>query len=430
MIKCLIISPDSIHNLSNNGIIQKSLFGGFPDVCLRQLLVPFTPLQKPDADGCPDCRLITRTGKVVQMSPLQQTFSSTPAAKMSMAQHLLGRIKSTKLADKFRILREYAILSPFAANALSGEIDDFEPDIIYALVGNQRFAEVVYKTCSRKKFPLYIHITDDYIESLYKNSFFSSYWQCRSRYLFQKITDYATGHAGIFTHMAEEYSKKFGGDWTWFTTLISSNSYMPVQREPDNTIRFLYAGQLGLGRLGTLKKFVEILHKIIREKDVKVQLEILVGRQFLNDCRSKLSDYPFVSVNNWVPVEELPKLFHESDILLHVESFDPTYSQYTRLSFSTKISQYMMAGRCILAIGPQEQGACRAVQELGAGIHLTLDSLENTQEKLQSILFDAEQRNRYAANARQKALELFEIESGQKRFRQELQTAIDRFQLR
>jgi hypothetical protein len=42
----------------------------------------------------------------------------------------------------------------------------------------------------------------------------------------------------------------------------------------------------------------------------------------------------------------------ENDVVVFVESFEPQFCNVARLSFSTKICDYLASGKCILAIGP------------------------------------------------------------------------------
>jgi hypothetical protein len=414
------------------GLLQITNFSSFPKEDLRQLVIPFAPVTLPDIDACQEYHLLTRTGRVIPLSVVSKSENiERQEVIFSKVNRLSKWIKSLSFAEKFRMVREYVILPLFSLQTIRREILDFKPDIVYALVGGQRFAEIIYKACSQENVPLFIHVTDDYIESLYENSLLSNYFKKRSLYWFQKITDYATGHAGIFRYMAEEYSKRFSSNWIWFTTLVLQDRYNPMLREDMNgrKIRLLYAGHVGLGRLESLKSLADILWQITIEIGWDLRFEIRVFQQFIDQTQKTFCDNPIVEVKSWVSENELPKLFYENDLLVHVESFKPEYTKYTRLSFSTKISQYMMAGRCILSVGPSQVSSCRAVNDLNVGMVLDL-SQKNCKELLKVFLLDKNKRDEYARNAREKAIELFEIKEGSLRFRQEMEKAIERFHQR
>jgi hypothetical protein len=84
------------------------------------------------------------------------------------------------------------------------------------------------------------------------------------------------------------------------------------------------------------------------------------------------------------------------------------------LSFSTKLSQYMMAGRCILAIGPEGLGSLRLVRDISAGVVLHDATAANWQAPLLGQL------------GRAWAETWVDRRTGHERFRRELQAAVDR----
>jgi hypothetical protein len=55
-----------------------------------------------------------------------------------------------------------------------------------------------------------------------------------------------------------------------------------------------------------------------------------------------------------VPYSELRRVMEDNDILLFVETFEKEYKYLARLSFSTKIVDYLSSGKCIFAIGPDD----------------------------------------------------------------------------
>ena len=110
------------------------------------------------------------------------------------------------------------------------------------------------------------------------------------------------------------------------------------------------------------------LKSLAAASGLQIQLAIYAPESQLQAHRAELNIPPIVELRGWKRPEELPALYHKSDILVHVESFDPAITEYTRLSFSTKLSQYMMAGRCILAVGPKEAGSLRMLERAGGGV--------------------------------------------------------------
>ena len=57
------------------------------------------------------------------------------------------------------------------------------------------------------------------------------------------------------------------------------------------------------------------------------------------------SPVPYIEVNN---------VIHQNDIVVFVESLRDRYKNVARLSFSTKITDYLASGKCIFAVGPSD----------------------------------------------------------------------------
>ena len=55
-----------------------------------------------------------------------------------------------------------------------------------------------------------------------------------------------------------------------------------------------------------------------------------------------------------VPASDVERIQSDSDVLVHVESLSKFESLEVRLSFSTKIVDYLMRKKCILAVGNKE----------------------------------------------------------------------------
>jgi hypothetical protein len=107
----------------------------------------------------------------------------------------------------------------------------------------------------------------------------------------------------------------------------------------------------------------------------------------------------------------------DANVLVHVESFDEASQLLTRLSLSTKIPQYLMAGRCILAFGPAEGASCRYVADSGAGVAVSTDNQGALCAVLEGLLTRPELRREYAARARQTAVTRHNPVTERERFR-------------
>jgi hypothetical protein len=114
----------------------------------------------------------------------------------------------------------------------------------------------------------------------------------------------------------------------------------------------------------------------------------------------------------------------ESNVLVHAESFDESTRLYTRLSLSTKIPQYLMAGRCVLAYGPAELASIRYVVETGAGLAVSTENVDKLAGELEKLISSPALRQAYAERARRAALDRHDAEEERERFRRCISAAL------
>ena len=62
----------------------------------------------------------------------------------------------------------------------------------------------------------------------------------------------------------------------------------------------------------------------------------------------------FTQLKNFEWDDKVPAIIAENDVLVFTESMDGKNMSVARLSFSTKIIDYIQSGKCILAVGPKD----------------------------------------------------------------------------
>lgn len=123
------------------------------------------------------------------------------------------------------------------------------------------------------------------------------------------------------------------------------------RKSVNSPIRFIYAGNLYYNRDKVLSALASVI-KNINIGSLKARLDIYSGTHVSNDVLRKLNIEGTSSLHDARPYEEIKQLMRESDIVLHVESFDELQMEQVRLSFSTKITDCMQSGSMVMAIGP------------------------------------------------------------------------------
>jgi hypothetical protein len=126
-------------------------------------------------------------------------------------------------------------------------------------------------------------------------------------------------------------------------------SQIPHKISVHSPIRLIYAGGIYCGRWKTLAAIVQALKKI-NENGIRIVLDIYTGNELSSRQKTTLNDGVNSFVHGVIPPKELKEKYRQSDIALHVESFDLKYRLLTRLSFSTKIVDCLASGCAVMAI--------------------------------------------------------------------------------
>jgi glycosyltransferase involved in cell wall biosynthesis len=108
-----------------------------------------------------------------------------------------------------------------------------------------------------------------------------------------------------------------------------------------------------------------------QKADTSVHANLIIyapQRDLCPEVMADLREIPSIIIAGSLLADQVMPELSRADVLVHVESFGAAAREYTRLSISTKIPQYMASGRAILAYGPSEVASCAYITETGAGL--------------------------------------------------------------
>jgi glycosyltransferase involved in cell wall biosynthesis len=267
--------------------------------------------------------------------------------------------------------------------------------------------------------PVIPHFTDHWIDTRFVGSPMGRHLRRRLLFWLERVLGRSPVIFAMSELMAEEYARRFQKDCRVFTTLVEEEPYLRAvrrTRHDGEAIRFVYAGSLGLERWGVLQALARALQALRTEGPVGT-LEIYCSDEDRRAYKKAIEIPGVAYMREWVPASELPELFVNADVLVHVESPSPRLLPYTRYAFSTKLSQYMMAARCLLLIGPPEAGSMREVLRTGAGVVIGSTSRQQIETALRRILGDQAYREEMGRRARMLAREHFEATRRREEFR-------------
>lgn len=230
----------------------------------------------------------------------------------------------------------------------------YNPDVlfipIYPTIYMGRIQKYIIKYTNK---PVISYIADDNY----------SYLACQKdplsllhRYFLRKYVKYIIKHSSqvfvIAPKQKEEYDRLFNINSKVLTKGIDFSQLSYQKNLINFPIKMVYTGKLIIGRWKSLALIANAL-KIINQNGNKLELDI-----YTTDAITKKQSLALnkngCQIKGTLTQQEVKEVQKKADILVFVESFDKKYRNIARLSFSTKITDYLSSGKCIFAIGFSE----------------------------------------------------------------------------
>jgi hypothetical protein len=176
----------------------------------------------------------------------------------------------------------------------------------------------------------------------------------------------------------EEADAFFGIDCRVLTKPLSS---MPVVEYGalQKPIHLLYTGNLYIGRDQSLLKVVEAVKRFPLGTFF---VDVYTGSQLEEAYLAKI-DPKVCCIHDPIPQVQVIEKQKEADVLLFLEDIDGPDAQFARLSFSTKLTDYLSSGRCIFAVGNADTAPIGYLQAYGAA--LTACTQEEIADRLREV---------------------------------------------
>ncbi len=427
--KVLVVNALPFSWTTNSGITMSNLFMGWPSDRLAQIDYSNT---KADFDICSNYWLLKK------WDILKGCIGNSPLSNIRSIEEIAANCADTLDQDGYEsratverqlsclplklriyigemIFRLPSVLSP----PLLNWIDNFQPDVIFSFTASAPMLRTVVKISQLRDIPILPYFTDDWITTLFKDDFLSLPLRRSLLYWFDECLKRAPVRIANCDAMNEEYTKRYGGQFETFMNLVKYSEEMCSNRfeRTRERIRFVYIGSLEPGRWKSLRAIGEALQEL-ETIGIKGELLIYSFPADIEKYGHSLSLEPVMRLMGTARYDDVRKLQQEADVLIHVESFDPSIREYTRYSLSTKIPQYMMVGACIFAYGPEEIASVKYLSDTGAGVTLGEDDPAQLAKLLGQLIQSHSLRNSTRSRAKEIALQRNEIIGQRERFRQ------------
>lgn len=268
----------------------------------------------------------------------------------------------------FNILRDFIWSFRKKNYTLYEWIDKRKPDFIFFVASNNRFSyDYAFELATKYNAKLIVYFTDDYI--------LQSTWNPIRLFhgnLMRKRFNRICSDSFLRLAIGEKLCKEYG--------LISQRDFIPVMNIPvlykdglnvssrvNGKFILLYSGNLSLRRWKNLLEIAKVI-KDLRLTNIELNIYSI---EKLNSFQLYFfKKYEFVHFKGSVNDDFiLSQLIKGSDVVIHVESFDKSMIEVTKFSISTKLSEYLAYGKCILSYGPSEVASMNFLQSEKLSIH-------------------------------------------------------------
>lgn len=356
MPKVLVIAYNSFSDTNANGKTIKSLLSSFSPEEIAQF---YCGGERPDWSvthnyfQVTDVMMLKSFYRKMNYTPKEETDSIHTSSTTRSSRYNTLRKHNYNFALRF--IRE--ILWKFSyrwRREFIKWVNEFNPEAIFYMVGDSVFMDkLVLSVATRCNIPIVLYNCEAYrLVNLRERKGLESLYYRRSENSYRKLLMYNKLHV-IYN---SQYLK---AGYSAFYSLVPNSSifYTPYIFEnseytrKNSVLNFVYFGNMGVGRVDSLVDFSKALHHVNPCSILSIYGYVPA------DEVHKFALLDNVKLMGVVPANELRDIKERSDVLVHVESFDPLIMPKLRYAFSTKIAQYLCAGRCIISYAPRDMAS-------------------------------------------------------------------------
>lgn len=419
--RVLVVTSDDMAASSGTGITLRNLFGGWREEAIAQVHLSES-VRALDMEWRlrypPRSFPIDRLARQILRHHRPAVIDGAPKiAAVPLADD------ATRAARRHAALRAMLDLSPMLPSPMVDRfIKRFSPEVVYSLLGSVRVTRLAVAVSRRHDVPLVPHFMDDWPTTLYSSGELHGVARRRSRRHLEQAFAVSPLAFCISDAMCSEFESRYGLKCHTFVNPVDIPP-LPEPATSGGALEFLYAGGLHLGRWDSLLLVGRALARVGRGA---ARLTIYAPAMDLARAVIPPDLSGVVRLAGTLDPTEVQARLRDADVLVHVESFDDSASRYTRLSLSTKVPQYLAAGRPILAIGPERLASMQVVGASGGGLVATDPTVEAAEHAIRLLASDPGLRREMAARGRAYAAANFSATAVHHRLAQTLTVAAGR----
>lgn len=354
--KVLVVDVNAWRNDAGSNTLREVFSCWDPE----RLAVVYTSSQLPDSTICKNYFQISENqvlksvfrptmhvGQVVENTPVNDSNDAVTERERYQRAH-------KKHAKWMRLAREVVWkLGHWKTDALKRFVLDFDPDIIFVPIFPYAYMGRIQKYIIRiSGKPTVGYLADDnYSYDACKDivDYIHRFWTR------QYVGPLARGCREMFVIVDKEKAdtdSRFGTDSVILTKSVDFTGRIYRHKSHNLPLKFVYTGSLLLGRDKTLAIVSDAINDLNQDV-LKAELFIYSQNQPDTKIMQRL-DYASSHFCGSVPYQQIQDILQDADVVIFAEALEGKDANIAKLSFSTKITDYLGNGKCILAIGKDD----------------------------------------------------------------------------
>lgn len=372
--RVLIVSRTPWNNSNSFGNTFSNLFGGMQDVEIYNICCQA---------GSTENAVVSKTLQMSESSVINSLKGKSVTITVS-SRNTLESVEKMQMAGKKNrspwmfIARDmiWRVGAFRWKSAVRRFVKEVNPDILYLPIYRSWYMcdidRYVFKIA---KAPMVGHITDDgygyasneQVMSLAR--FYRMVLRKKWRSLVKKCS-----YIEVFAdNMKQEYERLFNVPCHVIGKgMLPSEVCKPQIRQEKEEVHFVYTGGIGGERYSVLMALAKAFSC---QSDKKCYLDIYSATPLTDTMKAEMDSVDSIVFHGTVNGSEVKKIQLDADYLVHVEGFSKESISSTRMSFSTKIPDYLSTGNVMLAIGPADINSIQVLQS--RGIAVVVDNLKD-----------------------------------------------------
>lgn len=289
-------------------------------------------------------------------------------------------------------------LGRWKSHELKTFVEEYRPDIIFTVLSDKIFMNrLICHVISLANAKTVVYAWDNNY-SMKKLSFSPFEWITHfcNRYHMRNTVAKADMLYVISDVQKQDYEKSFHKPCTVLTKSEDFSLEPSFKVEPSVPLKLVYTGNLYANRWKSLAMLVRVLKRLNLEH-TKAELWIYSSSNITTSIKKALDVEGVSYFMGSISAQEVIRVQQDADVLVHAEAIDLKNRLTVRQSFSTKLVDYFMMSRPIVAVGPKDVASIKHLIDNDCAI--VADNEQDLYEKLSLVIDDTQKLNEYAERA-------------------------------